>query len=413
MKTKIEATPVLDIPLDTRERLNYLDGLRAVAALTVLWAHALFTAFDGRGLGGWSALVGNYQASHEAVLLFIVLSGFCLALPVVRAGGDLRGGARLFYLRRARRILPPYYAALSLSLLLIWLVIGHANGPQWGMSVPVTWRGLLLNLLLVQDIASVPQIDYPLWTVAVEWKIYFLLPLLLWGWKRFGMLRTNAAFFAAAGLLYALTVRTPYWHSSPHFLALFVLGATAARLSLIAPALRWQPALLPASGLIFGIAYFAVRRLPDTPHNWGAGLCDTLLGAAGAGLLLGLAQQPLHPLRRALSWKPLVAVGGFSYSLYLLHAPLLEVLHQRIFSPVEAILLTYDIIPNSLWMYTGFVMLGTPVIVLWCYLFHLVAERPFMSGKANFHSVPTNMHSYETLKSVKSTCAPVPVSMPE
>lgn len=370
-----------------KQRLDYLDGLRALAALSVLFAHALFTAYDGRGLGEWAARLGRYQVSHEAVLLFIVLSGFCLALPIVRAEGELKGGAWNFsvwdfYRRRARRILPPYYAALGLSLLLIWLVIGHASGPQWGMSVPVTWRGLGLTLLLVQDVANVPQIDYPLWTVAVEWKIYFLLPVLLWGWRRWGVLRTNAAFLATACLVYALTLHTPYWHSSPLYLALFVFGATAARASR-SPGNGWSlRGTIPLAAIIGLATYAALRRLADTPHNPLAGGCDLLFGLAFAGLLLGLAWQPDHFLRRILSWRPLVAVGGFSYSLYLLHAPLLEVLHQRIFSPVEAILLTYDIVPNGFWMFAGFILLGAPTILLWSYLFHRVAEKPFMASGA-------------------------------
>ena len=55
---------------------------------------------------------------HLAVDVFIVLSGFCLMLPVARSGGALADGARGFFVRRARRILPPYFAAFTISVAL-------------------------------------------------------------------------------------------------------------------------------------------------------------------------------------------------------------------------------------------------------------------------------------------------------
>ncbi|WP_410959855.1 acyltransferase family protein, partial [Salmonella sp. SAL4356] len=68
---------------------------------------------------------------HLAVSIFIVISGFCLALPVVAAGDRMRDGSLNFFKRRARRILPPYYGALAFSLLLIATVLGKKTGSLW------------------------------------------------------------------------------------------------------------------------------------------------------------------------------------------------------------------------------------------------------------------------------------------
>ncbi len=51
-----------------------------------------------------------------AVDVFIVLSGYCLMLPVARAGGALRGGPVGYMKRRARRILPPMLASLGVAM---------------------------------------------------------------------------------------------------------------------------------------------------------------------------------------------------------------------------------------------------------------------------------------------------------
>ncbi len=106
-----------------RVRLAFLDGLRGCAALYVVFYHVYHPLshygplqFPANWLIGWAA------AGRYAVAVFIVLSGFVLMLPVTRhPQRALNGGVFGFLMRRARRILPPYYAALLLSVLLIAL----------------------------------------------------------------------------------------------------------------------------------------------------------------------------------------------------------------------------------------------------------------------------------------------------
>src|SRR5436853_35532 len=73
-------------------------------------------------------LTGWLYFGHFGVVVFIVLSGFCLMLPVVRGDGTLRGGIAAFFKRRTLRIVPPYYVAIGLSLLLIVTLIGNQTG---------------------------------------------------------------------------------------------------------------------------------------------------------------------------------------------------------------------------------------------------------------------------------------------
>lgn len=177
-----------DDPAQPRPHLAYLDGLRGLAALYVVVFHILAYHFDHL-----SPVMRHYvkplHFGSYAVGVFIVLSGFCLMLPVARdPRGELRGGARRFFLRRARRILPPYYFTVAVSLGLIAVAIGHKTGTPWDTSVPVTKQGLLTHLVMLQDAFRLTwaQINSPLWSVSVEWRIYFCFPLLVWGWRRFG-----------------------------------------------------------------------------------------------------------------------------------------------------------------------------------------------------------------------------------
>src|SRR6266567_178843 len=104
-------------------RLDYVDGIRATAALYVALTHAYNYAGVNTNPDAprWLKLASGWLGyGHYAVDVFIVISGFCLMFPVVASpGGDLRSGLGRYFKRRALRILPPYYAALFLTLGLI------------------------------------------------------------------------------------------------------------------------------------------------------------------------------------------------------------------------------------------------------------------------------------------------------
>ena len=103
----------------SRIRLPYLDGLRGFAALYVVLTH-LYGAvrFWSHGAGLPRLVQKALMAFHFGnymVDVFIVLSGYVLALPVIRASLTLPGGMLAYLRRRAKRILPPFYAALFLA----------------------------------------------------------------------------------------------------------------------------------------------------------------------------------------------------------------------------------------------------------------------------------------------------------
>src|SRR4051812_160304 len=123
-------------------RLEYLDGLRAVASLYVVLFHAGVGFLDSeRPLHGLARnLQRGLSFGHDAVAVFIVLSGYCLMLPVARApvAGQLVRGVPNYIARRAWRILPPYFAALVGSLLLIAIapVLQTPTKTIWADSFP-------------------------------------------------------------------------------------------------------------------------------------------------------------------------------------------------------------------------------------------------------------------------------------
>jgi peptidoglycan/LPS O-acetylase OafA/YrhL len=389
-----------------RARLDYLDSLRALAALAVVVLHA-FQQY-GLGLADWgvpepwtdpgaggvaAGIVIAYERlvrwAFFAVQVFIIISGFSLMITVARSpDGRLGGGMVDFFKRRARRILPPYYAALALSLLVVAAVPGMnaPAGVYWDVALPaLDPRVIVTHLLLLHnwDLSTHFKVNPPMWSIAVEWQIYFLFPLLVLLWRAWG-----AGVTLLLALLWGvvpLVLPVP-WFPVSHawFLGLFTLGMLGASVGLSRrPAIaRWRDrtpwmALAAAAGAAFvGFASLTGRLGVALETQW---VRDYLLGLAVTCVLIRCTRLSVDPparpplYLRLLLLPPLVGVGRFSYSLYLIHAPTLALL---------ALLCRALGLPVTLG-YAVVFALGIPLALLVSYLFFLAFERPFLSSQGS------------------------------
>src|SRR3954464_15774368 len=109
--------------VDPQRRAGF-GGRRGVAALFVVVNHVFLRAFPGYPVDRAPFWAAPFIYGRFAVVVFIVLSGFSLALSPARHGWRLDGVSR-FAARRARRILPAYWAALAFSLAVAWLVVAQ------------------------------------------------------------------------------------------------------------------------------------------------------------------------------------------------------------------------------------------------------------------------------------------------
>jgi peptidoglycan/LPS O-acetylase OafA/YrhL len=365
------------------KRLGYVDGLRALAALTVVADHATLEIWPASLPPSVAPFVNPAVYGHTAVSVFIVLSGFSLMLPVARNGFRLPDGALGFFRRRARRILPPYYCALALSLLLIWLLIGQKTGTHWDVSIPVTAWGVVTHLLLVQDFSAATgsMINHVFWSIALECQIYLLFPALVWLWRRYHPLFVTLLTLAVSVVGFIALLTTPVGQEpgygisafDPQYAGLFALGVLAATIySAPTPfwsALgRWRVWDVLALGCL---AVLLTRSHVETLFGWLA--LDAVTGLMAVGMLLA-ASQPgrANPLRAALEWRPLVWIGGFSYSLYLIHAPLVQVIWQYALRPLGL---------SDTATYLLLLLAGTPLIIAAAWLFWRLCERPFLNTR--------------------------------
>jgi peptidoglycan/LPS O-acetylase OafA/YrhL len=374
----VPASPnVADVPRKAAPiHLTHVEGLRALAAYVVFINHAFAQVWEGGAKappGYLSLFTYSMVAGHLSVTVFIVISGFCLMLPVVRAGNELRGGTLGFFKRRARRILPPYYGAVALCLALIWTIIGKPTGTLWDFPLEVSGEALVSHLFLVQDLFATARINYVFWSIAVEWHIYFLFPLLVWSWRRFGPKVT-----VIVALTFSYAVRIAFdgariARANPHYLGLFALGMLAAYLTQTSDSGRFRPReRFPWAGA----ALVCVALVCVLTREWGwrgslprFQFLDLPIGIAAMCLLVATSRGQDGPARRFLSWKPLAFIGTFSYSVYLVHAPFLQIIWQYVMRPLHL---------GPVAMFATLMGPGALAILCVAYAFFRVFEEPFM-----------------------------------
>lgn len=315
---------------DGGERIAALDGLRAVAALVVVFTHASGAVRTPPlvSVALHQSPLAVFLNATGAVHVFFVLSGLCLAGSVSRCAG-LSDTAQ-FYVRRFARVHFPFVAVALLAWCgsLLYAIprseTGHSGLSVWIMSrlqVDVPFHALLQALRFPGDaVGLMPQG----WTLRVEMIYSLLLPVLVFAARRLGW-----GLLVAVGLAMLLEQRPqqpePYLLDFGAGIALYLerdrLEERFAALS------RGATAALLLAGLAILCApvYFLLEG-----HN---ALVSNACFAVGATLLVAGAAH-VAGLRRRLSARPFAALGRVSYSIYMLHLSVIALSAPLLAEPV-------------------------------------------------------------------------------
>jgi peptidoglycan/LPS O-acetylase OafA/YrhL len=394
---------ILQMTTDTKapsERMYFpfLDGIRGLSALYVLLFHVI--ADGNETLTRENLLLNFFRFGHEAVVVFIVLSGFVLTVPLVRSSQlKLKGGLKLFLARRAKRILPGYYAALLLLPLYTSLVelskgLG-GEGTDWQRIKSLFFSGdLLSHLFLVHNVSRAWEgsINPVLWSMGTEWWIYFIFALVLIPlWRRFGIV---FAFMSTLLLgivpIILLILGLPTLYGFPYLIAAFGVGMTSVAIMYSehykSHAHAWRIGLniviISSVVLFLLIAIFTPSLRLDLRSRF---VEDFLLAIACGGSIIKLSSVGISSstnsgvtwnLKKLLELKPIRLLGKFSYSLYLTHLVVLNIMGTTLnLSPIKA-RIQFSLQPMPIRV---FVVM--PLLLAFAYGFYRVFEKPFIRAK--------------------------------
>jgi peptidoglycan/LPS O-acetylase OafA/YrhL len=310
-------------------RLHSLDGLRGVAALVVLVMHVLLTSeafappvlrLDSKGAIEWWQWMLLYTPLHAlwdgsvAVYIFFVLSGVVLTIPILNRRGSFDWLS--YYPKRLIRLYVPVWVAVALGTAIALLVPRRDNPDlgSWLSSRPdPSLVGFVKDLFLMGGPSDVIS---PLWTL--QWEVLFSLALPVYIWFCVRLLLPAWLKLALIGAAIAGGLFLGF--ESVAYLSMFAIGSVLATLIPRIGASR--------GGWVFGALAIAALVLVSSRWialGWG-GTGTTLVAlrftaVAGAAVIVYLAVA-WAPLDKLLSSRAAQWLGLVSFSLYLIHEPI-------------------------------------------------------------------------------------------
>jgi len=329
-----------------------LDCARALAALAVMVFHLRHLFFvddpvDTNALQWLAYKLTSPAASHLAVMVFFVMSGYLIASAIFRAVRSQRWSLTDYSIARLTRLWVVLIPALFLGAIFDqvgqrvfadsgiytglpsdFAVLNLATpGPHFAV------QSLIANALFLQDTTLGLSLGItrfgsngPLWSLAYEFTYYALFPaLMLILWSRSWFRRGLALFVAlAVAVLAGGTIVT--------YFALWLFGAVIAWL----PALRFRSLSVYRVALVLAsaatVAVVTVAVLPDEARfRW-----DVIVGGFFAMWIYVVASRPPYKSTEESESKrkgipALKFFADFSFSLYVLHMPLLVFIHAWVY----------------------------------------------------------------------------------
>ena len=354
----------------TNRRILELDGLRGIAVgLVLLWHYLPCQLPRDAGLIS-SLLRRGLYLTGSGVDLFFVLSGF-LIFGILLDQRSSPNGLRVFYLRRACRILPVYFFLLGAFTLLTCFTFLDTEAERWlfGNALPL-WSYITFtqNILMGLHDTFGPGALSVTWSLAVEEQFYLVAPLILLFVGHKGLGRLLPAMLIAGPLLRMLFpgfyayVNTP-WRADPLIaggcVALIVRSPAASKF------VREHSRQMTTAALALMAVVPVMILKPGI-----LGVFDLTWLAASYSLLVMAAALGTHkPLLGFLRNQGLLWLGKHSYAIYMFHQIVSGLLHGLIFGreplirgPSGALVTLAALLTTLLLSWLSFRFLESPIL---------------------------------------------------
>lgn len=343
-----------------------LNGLRAIAALSVLWGHCFQKTFGDWGIPSWQLPI-----DIDGVTIFFVISGFLITYLLLH---EYRESASIsiskFYLRRILRIWPIYYGYIAVVVVLLGICGQLAD--IWNKTL-FYYGFFAANIPFVVAAGIWPIVHY--WSIGVEEQFYLFWPWLVkYGTKRLLLV----ACLVLLGWLLCKWGSYLMWGKcfAYKFFAVtrfdcMMLGAIGAimyyrkhQLFLRVMTSNWV--VLFSWGLLF-TSYYYVRYIP-------APIRPQFISLVALGLIM--SQVAATPKIINLENKCFDFVGKISYGIYVIH-PIVIFLLSKLYCKLS--------VDCRLPIQYGMIYFGTTIItIILAWISYTLYEKPFLRWKSRF-----------------------------
>lgn len=349
-----------------------LNGLRAIAALSVLFAHISQEGIADFGLMNLS----NFPMAGYGVTLFFVISGFLISFLLIKEIEKTKTiDIKKFYLRRILRIWPIYYLFIAICFFALYYLDQTKL-----IVVPEIWYYIFFsaNIPFVFQQGILILVHY--WSIGVEEQFYLFWPWLVRLSKK-NILKLSVVFFVL--LFSAKLFSWVIWgvHSDIYrFLMVtrfhcMMLGAIGAFVFMnnykIIIGILTNKLIQVFSWLLFLVMGFGLIHIP-------AVIGQELVAFISLSMILSQVSNKNHIF--SLENKYFDFIGKISYGIYVIH-PLIILLLSRLLKDVEvALWLKYPIVYGS--------VISLTIILAW--VSYSYYEKPFLKLKTRFAVVKSS-----------------------
>ncbi len=303
--------PSLHEKFQNRKHFGSLDGLRAVSILGVIWHHSAAVAF--------SAGVPFVHQGNRGVNLFFAISAFLISTLLIRSREQRRLNVPRFWLRRALRILPLYFAVLAVYVVLVATTERDVVAREGFFANLRYFATFTSNWFVALDSPRV--IFYFAWSLAAEEQFY-----LCWPWIERKFSGIGPVIIALGGLLVSQGARLAHESGESTGVLLKIVSSVPAAILagvVLAHVLNGRTGFRVLQSIIgrrgSALAAGAVAVLAIAIEPW-LGLAGEPLVAMSLALLVGACViREDNDLALLLTARPVVWVGVVSYGIYLVH----------------------------------------------------------------------------------------------
>jgi peptidoglycan/LPS O-acetylase OafA/YrhL len=376
------------VPPGAVRREPALDGVRGAAMLAVMLFH--FTMFEQSGQPVYRAALSFASLGWVGLDLFFVLSGFLITGILLDTKGH-RHFFRNFYLRRALRMFPLYYAVLAIVMLALLATLGVRTPESRELLGRQVWLWTYTTNI---EFAVAGHWNFNIgqlwlnhfWSLAVEEQFYLVWPAIVLVLSRRALAVTTVALVVAAPLLRAAMIA--YGARPGVVLTLTPCRVDALALGALAAMLVRDAAM--RSRVLPTLPFVSLVALP--PLVWLAAtrrlywldptvvvLALTPLAVLSCVVVLRCALAPEGRLARLLRSSMLQFLGKYSYATFVVHYMLWPLLEQHL--PAGRITAATG---SELLGLGAHVIVGSAISVAAGFVSYHVLERHFLALKRNF-----------------------------